>query len=158
MDKLKEILERVAMGEIAPDEARALIRGKHAPNPSSAKPDKRKRGRPRGTISPRRQELYGAILALWVQFHDRMPKTKLRQMLADGLGVEDSYIGKAIARINRLEKSGAFIGRSKDGQVIALTAEEVRRSKLRQTLGMSPFRQGELLNVFDSQKKLIGKE
>ena len=151
MDKLQDILERVASGELSPEEARPLLstQSKTArPNPK-----KRKRGRPHGTISKRRKENYSLILGYWVLFHDRIPKMELRRLLAEGLHVEESYVGKAIARINSLEKDGAFIGRSKDGHVIALTAEEARRAEFRQTLGMSSFRQGELLKVLDFQRK-----
>jgi hypothetical protein len=69
------------------------------------KPVKKMKGRP---ISMDKVENDKTILSIWVVYSDIQPRfrMKLRAILADGLGVEDSYISKCIANMNKLIESG----------------------------------------------------
>lgn len=109
---LKDILLKLSNGEISIDQAEAEINR----NPEVTK-TKLKRGRPKKTKlslpkrkqgrrkDDKRAEKMVFIATIWVLLSDRIPKMKLRGILADALKVEDSYVSKAIARLNALVKS-----------------------------------------------------
>ena len=74
------------------------------------------RGRPN---SSKKKENYMFIISHWVLLHDKIPKMKLKGILADALEVDDSYVSKCITRLNKKNAKGAIrIYRGGDNLVI----------------------------------------
>lgn len=150
-DELLRIFQDIADGKLTPEEASLKFQPQPSantsrprgrpPKPPSIVRQKRQRGRPK--LSPN-DPRYGMILSIWVTFHDRMPKMKLRELLATALCVEESTVGRLIARINRLaDDPRFFVGRAQVGNalmVLAASVEEMSRvAPFCQTPSALPF-------------------
>lgn len=100
------ILNRLEKGEISTAEAHAeiLLTKKDARKGQTTAPTKT-RGRPKGHTARRGAKMVG-IAAYWVLL-DKVPRMELRALLADAFGVEASYVGKVVARLNKLLDAGA---------------------------------------------------
>ena len=122
---LKNLLEQVAAGQLSSDDAYKLIF--EADKPAAKKKAQQPRGRPVGATATRSEKVL-AIAAIWVLFNDKMPKMKLRGLICAAFRVEDSYVSKVIARLNKLEKAGHFLGRGTGkhaGTVFFLSPEDM---------------------------------
>lgn len=131
-DNRRLILERLVRGEISVDQAERQLQSEQKPA------SRQRRGRPR--------KVYERLVVsvIWIKFHERYGKQRLRDLLSESLCVDSSVISKHIARLNKLAKNPAyFIGRirlddSDDELVLMVSAREfgaiqrcIRRAHMR---------------------------
>ncbi|WP_125468979.1 hypothetical protein [Methylomagnum ishizawai] len=153
MDKesLLEILEKHKNGEITIEQAgeevsklgQEIQSERKRGRPRKNKPLEKKKGKKGRPKSEDRENNYKIILTFWVLFGDGfiVSKMNLRGILADVLGVDDSYISKVIARIKKLSKEGCFIGRNHErNMIVCLSPEEFKKANFAKWLGISPSR------------------
>ena len=108
----KNLLDRVASGQLSTDDAYKLMF--EADKPAAENKAKKPRGRPVG-VTAKRSETVLAIAVIWMIFKDKMPKMKLRELISDRFCLEPSRVSKVIARLNKLEKAGCYIGLNIEG-------------------------------------------
>ena len=126
---LAEIRRRIANGEITADSIMEF-----------APPPAKKRGRPRKPPVPKKAngrplkiERRKIVFAVWLLFHDRLPKQELKALLADCFDVDISIIEKHVAEINRISRDPRwFIGRNVEcGMVLAIPQKKLRKLMMR---------------------------